>query len=300
MSESKNKLNIKNMKPNPCLGVIRLDYDYPAAKGDIDCPDTFCYDVYYKVVPGLTFEMCQRGKLEGEVRTRFQESIDWLMTEKKVSCITGDCGFMMYYQGFAMKEIRRERSVAIVMSSLLQIPAMLCGLSVEEDIMVLTANEENLQKMEPHFKESGLNINQKRIHIVGCDNVPGFEAVAEGGKVDSKKVQPGIVALVKEKLNEFPKTKAILLECTELPHYANAIRCEIGLPVFDAITCCNFFINGFQEEDRFGKQGWQEDWDGVQEEYIFAQNVKLENKVYLVNKPTTAPVPAEFTTTNNC
>ena len=40
------------------LGIIRLDYDYPAAPGDIDSPESFAYDVFYKVVPGLTFEMC--------------------------------------------------------------------------------------------------------------------------------------------------------------------------------------------------------------------------------------------------
>lgn len=40
------------------LGIIRLDYDYPAQAGDIDSPDSFDYDVFYRVVPGLTFEMC--------------------------------------------------------------------------------------------------------------------------------------------------------------------------------------------------------------------------------------------------
>ncbi|KRY04188.1 hypothetical protein T01_9598, partial [Trichinella spiralis] len=48
------------------LGVIRLDYDYPPAPGDIDHPDSFDCDVYYKVVPGLTFEMCQKGKMTEE------------------------------------------------------------------------------------------------------------------------------------------------------------------------------------------------------------------------------------------
>ena len=41
------------------LGVIRLDYNYEPAKGDIDHPDSFNCDVYYKVVPGLTFKMCK-------------------------------------------------------------------------------------------------------------------------------------------------------------------------------------------------------------------------------------------------
>ena len=42
-----------------CLGLILLDYDYEAAPGDIDHPDSFNCDVYYKVVPGLTLEICQ-------------------------------------------------------------------------------------------------------------------------------------------------------------------------------------------------------------------------------------------------
>jgi len=81
----------------PSLGVIRLDYDYPPAPGDIDSPDSFPYKVYYKVVPGLSFEMCQSGNLTEEVKDRFKESIQWLVNEKNVSGITGDCGFMMYF-----------------------------------------------------------------------------------------------------------------------------------------------------------------------------------------------------------
>ena len=44
------------------LGVIRLDYDYPAIPGDIDSPESFGYEVVYRTVPGLTFEMAQSGR----------------------------------------------------------------------------------------------------------------------------------------------------------------------------------------------------------------------------------------------
>ena len=30
--------------------------------GDIDHPGSYDYDVFYRVVPGLTFAMCQSGK----------------------------------------------------------------------------------------------------------------------------------------------------------------------------------------------------------------------------------------------
>jgi len=46
------------MKDMAKLGIIRLDYDYPAAPGDMDCADSFDYDVYYRCVPGLTFGIC--------------------------------------------------------------------------------------------------------------------------------------------------------------------------------------------------------------------------------------------------
>ena len=44
------------------LGIIRLDYDYPPIPGDVDSPDSFSYDVIYRVVPGLSFEVAQSGR----------------------------------------------------------------------------------------------------------------------------------------------------------------------------------------------------------------------------------------------
>lgn len=76
----------KKKKAAASLGVIRLDYDYPPAPGDIDCSDSFSCDVYYKVVPGLTFEMCQKGEMTEEVKQRFKDSIKWLVEEKKSQC----------------------------------------------------------------------------------------------------------------------------------------------------------------------------------------------------------------------
>ena len=41
--------------------------------------------------------------------------------------------------------------------------------------------------------------------IVGCENVPGFEAVANGDKVFPEIVEPGVVELAKEKIKQDPK-----------------------------------------------------------------------------------------------
>ena len=91
---------------------------------------------------------------------------------------------------------------------------------------------------------------------MGCEDVPGFEAVAVGGKVDTAKVEPGVVAKAKAALKANPKARAILMECTELPPYSDAVRHATGVPVFDAITNCDFFINSFRDNLRFGKNDW--------------------------------------------
>ena len=133
--------------------------------------------------------------------------------------------------------------------------------------------------------ECGVDTQDQRYHIVGCEDVDGFEAVAFGEKVDTKKVEPGVVKKAMEALEMFPDSRAFLLECTELPPYSDAIRFKTGLPVFDAITGCNFFIGGFQNDVKFGLENWQCEWDGTKDEYDFGDNLADDEKEALINKP---------------
>jgi len=262
------------------LGVLRLDYDYPPAPGDIDHPDSFGYDVFYRVVPGLTFEMAQSGKMTPAVEREFVEAIRF-MEAKDVSGITGDCGFMMYFQELA----RRHTKKPVFMSSLAQLPAVTCSFAYNEHIAVFTANGKSLAPMRDLIKEEcGVDPEESRYIFVGCEDVPGFEAVALGEKVDVPAVTPGIVAKALAVLQQFPTIRAFLFECTEMPPYSDAVRKATGIPVFDSITCCDFFISGFRDNARFGINDWQEDWDGVQDGYVYGQNLSAAQKAMLVNK----------------
>lgn len=261
------------------LGIIRLDYNYPAAPGDIDHPASYAYDVFYKVVPGFTFEMCMSGKMTPEVEESFKAAIKYF-EEKGVSGITGDCGFMMHFQQLA----RQVTYKPVFMSALAQLPAVTSAFSKDELIAVFTANGKSLDPMRDLIRdECGVDTQQQRFVVVGCEDVPHFEAVALGEKVDVEKVTPGIVAKARDVMTKHPNIRAILLECTELPAYADALRKETGLPVYDAITGCDFFMTGVQDNERFGVQDWQVQWDGKQEEYTFAKNLSEEEKAKLVN-----------------
>ena len=165
------------------------------------------------------------------------------------------------------------------MSSLCQLPAVTCGYASDEKIIIMTANGKSLEPMRDLIRdECGVNTEDKRYHIVGCENVDGFEAVAKGEKVNCDLVQPRIVQRAADILEFHPDSRAFLLECTELPPYEDAIRRKTGLPVFDAITVFNFFISGRQDNARFGEQDWQDEWDGIQEDYKYGANLTKKEK----------------------
>lgn len=242
-------------KHNPLLGILRLDYNYPAALGDIDHPDSFNYEVLYRPIPGLTFEVCQSGDLTKEVIQECIEGVRFL-ERHHVSGITGDCGFMINIQNL----IKENTHLPVFMSCLIQLPSIIQTLNSKEEIAIFTANANSLNIIEIELDRlCNIPEHSHRLKIVGCQDVPGFEAVARGEKVEIKKVETGIVKLAHNIIEKNPNIGCILLECTELPPYANSIREHTGLPVYDAITNCNSFMSGFFEEKRSGLHGWEED-----------------------------------------
>ena len=120
---------------------------------------------------------------------------------------------------------------------------------------MLTANGESLR---PSFNKMLTMAHvtdperQARFHVLGCENVDGFDAVAKGEKVDVPRVTPGIVKIASEAVAKNPKIRAILLECTELPPYADSLRRALKMPVLDAITLVDFFHSAVTDNPVFG------------------------------------------------
>ena len=178
---------------NVSLGIIRLDYDYPAAVGDIDHPGSFDYDVYYKVIPGLTFEMCQSGEISNKVKKHIIDSVKWF-NEKRVSGITGDCGFMVNIQDI----VREHTTLPVFMSSLVQLPTLVQSYGNKEKILVLTANGKSLLDMKGLIYDlCNSDIENEQIVIFGCENINGFDAVAKGEKVNTQVVEKDLITEIK-------------------------------------------------------------------------------------------------------
>jgi hypothetical protein len=242
------------------LGVIRLDWHYYPIPGDVGSPESFEFPVVYRAVPGLTFEVCQSGKLTPEMEAEFIKAIQWLDKEKGVSVITADCGFFMWFQKLA----RKHTTKPVVMSSLAMVPSIHAALHGK--IAIFTANSASLAPMHDVVKdECGVEWNESRYVLVGCEDVPGFEAVAHGTEVDLQKVMPGIVSKAKQVIAEHPDVHAFLMECTQLPPFSDDVRAATGLPVYDAITSIDILMAGFVDNPRFGLNSWRKSFDGKHE-----------------------------------
>jgi len=263
----------------PSLGVLRLDYNYPPAVGDVASPASFGYDVIYRVVPGLTFSTAQSGMMSHDVSKHLESAIAFL-EDQGVSAITGDCGFMMSFQKMANK----FSTVPTFLSSMVQCPPLCFAMGPEKKILLLTANGEALRKQKDVLLSSlGFNVDFNQFLISGCESVPGFDAVAKGQKVNLELVQKGIVDLVKRLTVNSKDIAGILLECTELPPYADAIRYTTGLPVWDAITLADYFISAFSDKN-FQENTLRSERVTQQPSYSYGQNLTQQERAKLVNQ----------------
>ena len=79
-----------------------------------------------------------------DVQDDFIEAVQWL-TNQNASAITGDCGFMMYFQELAIQ----HTTVPVFLSSLIQLPIVTATFTANEKIAVFTANLTSLKPMKP-------------------------------------------------------------------------------------------------------------------------------------------------------
>ncbi|CAE7787095.1 ALMA3 [Symbiodinium sp. CCMP2456] len=222
------------------LGIVQLDsYEYVRAVGDADHESTFSFQTCPRVAQGLSFEKAQKAAQEPGML----ESLRQLAKEMETAhCfgIAGNCGFMQFYQAL----VREAVSVPVFLSALVQVPTMAAALDPRDRILILTANETSFREaQELLLRAECCNVALDQIVVRGCEDVPGFEAVAKMEQVDTQKVENSLSQFVEEILAEGDgaSIKMIVLECTELPHYAARLRQVSGLPVLDLVTCANFF-----------------------------------------------------------
>jgi hypothetical protein len=115
---------------------------------------------------------------------------------------------------------------------------------------VLTVERSSLS--DAHLVAAGLPTDTP---IVGMEEVGGYflEAiVGDGDELDKQRATDEHVAAAKLLIERHPDVGAIVLECTNMPPYAAAIRDAIDLPVHDITTFVNWTVNAYRRTEFTG------------------------------------------------
>lgn len=84
--------------------------------------------------------------------------------------------------------------------------------------------------------------------MIGLEDTEHFYPVMVGGHgpLNLDIAEQEVLTAVRDGLAEDPAIKAIVLECTNLPPYAEAIRATTGLPVWDVTTLLRWLQLGLR------------------------------------------------------
>jgi Asp/Glu/hydantoin racemase len=216
------------------IGILLLDSPVPFIPGDVANATTYDFPVRFKKVAGFSVE-----KALGQDESIYPDLLNAArdLKENGVRAVTGDCGFMAVHQN----RLKQDLGIPVFLSSLLQVPFIRQIIPENKKIGVITASKENLT---PAFLDL-IHIHESCLVIEGLENSPEFKSAVldEKGSLDSGKIQTEVVKAANLLAQEEKNVSAILLECSLLPPYAQAVQKETRLPVFDYITMVNLVFN---------------------------------------------------------
>ncbi len=216
---------------NPLIGILMLETTFPRIIGDIGNPGTFPFPVLYQTVGGasppkvvIDADPWLIDRFIGEGRA---------LAARGVKAITTSCGFLALFQ----RQLADALPVPVFTSSLLQVHLAHSIIRWNQKVGIITARRQSLTAA--HL--TGVGIQGYPLAIIGMDDAQEFTAVFIDGKstLDESACRREMQSAANQLIRRHPDVGAIVLECTNMPPYADTVRQVTGLPIFDAVTLVN-------------------------------------------------------------
>lgn len=213
------------------VGVIMLNTRFPRPVGDIGNPASFAHPVEFEMVSSATINsVVTNSPISPDVVQGFKIAARSLV-EKGCTVITTSCGFACSIHD----ELQSSIDVPLVSSSLNQVPALVKEFGWHVTLPVITFDSRILSKR--HFGRFW----SSNVVIQGIEDGKELHNVLKKDlqQLDLRQAEHDVLASVERVLSLHPSSKAVLLECTNLPPYRSAIERRFGLPVYDIFTAIN-------------------------------------------------------------
>ena len=220
------------MEYSQTIGVLKLNTRFPRLPGDIGNPESFCYPTHYCTVQAavpanITIAETLPDSLQQAFITSAQKLID-----QQVSIITTSCGFLSPIQ----HKLANLSDTPVICSALALLPLIACIHGGPDYLGVLTFNRDTLGA--PHLggvKPGG---------IEGLLPEDSLRQTIEHDltELDTAASQTEVLNACNRLLNANPKIRAIVLECTNLSPYKQAIREHTRTSVYDVVDAVHWLI----------------------------------------------------------
>jgi len=220
------------------LGILMLEARFPRIPGDMGNATTWPFPVLYRVVKGASPERVVLNQASGLLDAFLEAAAD--LVDQGAEAITTNCGFLALFQ----RELAAHVRVPVATSSLIQVPWVQATLPPGQRVGVITVSGGSLTPR--HLQAAGIPADTP---FVGTENGREFFRVlikAEKQDMDVALAEQDILDAGCALVARHPDNGAIVLECTNMPPYARALRDRLGLPIFDIYSLITWFHAGLR------------------------------------------------------
>ncbi|MEP3846224.1 MAG: aspartate/glutamate racemase family protein [Paracoccaceae bacterium] len=205
----------------PSVSVLQLDTQFPRVPGDVACRDTYNDEIEIIRIPGASVRnivTCRPGDIDIQL---FEDAVK----NAGGDVIVTSCGFLSFWQ----KHLQSCTTRPFISSSLVALDR-LSAVYAPQELMILTFDATSLNEFHlgDHRRYAGatrgLSPQMHLRHVISTGQSELKTDVASDEMVD----------LVRK--SRVQSHKHILLECTNMPPYKQALKTEFELPVSDILT----------------------------------------------------------------
>ncbi|SHF50701.1 hypothetical protein SAMN05444339_10751 [Loktanella atrilutea] len=221
------------------IGVLSLDTRFPRILGDAGHPDSYHLTARVRVVPGAgPTEIVRDGRPSQALTDRFIAAARALEAEGAV-LLTSTCGFLVTVQA----EIAAAVRIPVLVSSLSLVPLVRAATGGRL-VGIVTASTPALGSAAL----AAAGIEPGHIRIAGLQNHQDFAATflapksAQPVTLDQTAIATAVATVARALVDATPKIGAIVLECGNLPPYADALRRATGRPVFTILDGARLLV----------------------------------------------------------
>lgn len=214
------------------IGVLMLDTAFERILGDAGNPDSYHLPARVAVIENSDSTLIVRnGKPEDSMMAAFCKAAQLLEADGAIA-LTSTCGFLITSQ----EAIARCVNIPVMLSALTLFP-LIRAVHGDRPVGIMTASRQQLGSVVL----AAAGIQPEHTIIAGMEDEDCFAScfllpkAQQRKSIDQQAIKSAVVHKAVSLCHANPDVSAILLECGNLPPYAQAIREATGKPVYSIL-----------------------------------------------------------------